>query len=182
MSRPANSQSSLYSGLKSMKQCFHNIPGEQNQQSSTFEGCTAVWASMLHDLVRPQPTPNHIVPPPTSPPNTPHLARPGRDYLGEAHVGSHALAAAVHIPHLDLAIQASRQQQVASLGKEPTQGHVSQNEAHFHRHRRRHRGGMVVCKQANEMVCNEARLQAATPVQTSCATLLPVKHISFYRR
>lgn len=52
-------------------------------------------------------------------------AMAGRDYLGEAHVGAHALATAIHIPHLDFAIQASRQQQVASLGKEPTHGHVS---------------------------------------------------------
>ena len=35
------------------------------------------------------------------------VAGVGRGYLGEAHVGAHAFAAAIHIPHLDLAIQAS---------------------------------------------------------------------------
>ena len=43
----------------------------------------------------------------------------GGGHLCEAHGGAHALAAAGPIPHLDLAIQASRQQQVARLGKEP---------------------------------------------------------------
>ena len=49
-------------------------------------------------------------------------------YLGEAHVSAHALATAIHIPHLDLAIQASRQQQVPSLGEKPVTGtHTSAN-------------------------------------------------------
>ena len=42
-----------------------------------------------------------------------------RPYLCEAHVCTHALATAVHIPHLDLAIQPSRQQQMTSLGEKP---------------------------------------------------------------
>ena len=46
----------------------------------------------------------------------PGMSRP---YLCEAHVCTHALATAVHIPHLDLAIQPSRQQQMTSLGEEP---------------------------------------------------------------
>lgn len=39
--------------------------------------------------------------------------------LGEAHVGAHALARLIDIPDLDLTVQPSRQQQVASLGEEP---------------------------------------------------------------
>jgi hypothetical protein len=39
------------------------------------------------------------------------IASLGR-YLGEAHVCAHALAISIHIPDLDLAVQASRQQQM----------------------------------------------------------------------
>ena len=42
-----------------------------------------------------------------------------RPYLCKAHVCTHTLATAVYIPHLDLAIQPSRQQQMTSLGEEP---------------------------------------------------------------
>ncbi len=42
-------------------------------------------------------------------------------HLGVAHVGAHALAAAKHVPDLDLAIQAGRQQQVPTVWIEPAQ-------------------------------------------------------------
>ena len=42
-------------------------------------------------------------------------------HLGVTHVGAHALAAAKHVPDLDLAIQAGRQQQVPTVRIEPAQ-------------------------------------------------------------
>lgn len=40
-------------------------------------------------------------------------------HLCEAQVGSHALLGFVDVPNLDFPVQAPRQQQVPSLGKEP---------------------------------------------------------------
>ena len=42
-------------------------------------------------------------------------------HLGVAHVRAHALAAAKHVPDLDLAIQASRQQEVPTVWIESAQ-------------------------------------------------------------